>query len=58
MPTRARIPDTVESAIPSVSAISAAVKRNRRSFTIASILSCSVRLATRRGAEERSDKPA
>ena len=30
MPVRARIPDTVESAMPSVSAISAAVKRSAR----------------------------
>ena len=47
-------PETVESAIPSVSAISAAVKRSRRSFAIASTHSGAVRLATGRGAEERS----
>jgi hypothetical protein len=57
-PVRVRMPDTVESAIPSVSAISAAVKRKRRSFTIASTRSCGVRLATRRGADERSHRPA
>jgi hypothetical protein len=58
MPILARIPDTVESAIPSVSAISAAVNRNRRNLTIASTRSSGVRFATRRGADERSDKPA
>src|SRR5205823_13060758 len=58
MPTRVKIPDTVESAIPSVSAISAAVKRSRRSFTIASTRSGRVRFATLRGADERSHNPA
>src|SRR6266545_3213848 len=53
IPERVRILETVESAIPSVSAISAAVKRNRRSFAIASIRSGVVRLATRRA--QRSD---
>ena len=56
-PEPVRIPDTVESAIPSVSAISAAVKRNRRSFTITSTRSSAVRFATRLGAEERSASP-
>ena len=58
IPIRVRIPETVESAIPSVSAISAAVKRIRRSFAIASIRSDAVRLATCRGADERSKSPA
>ena len=49
---------SAESAIPNVSAISAAVKRNRRSFAIASNRSGAVRLATRRGAEERSRSPS
>jgi hypothetical protein len=56
-PSRVRIPETVDSAIASVSAISAAVKRNLRSATIISIRSAGVRLATRRGAEERSSRP-
>jgi hypothetical protein len=46
-----RIPDTVESGIASVSAISAAVIRRRRSFAIAVTRSTDVLLATRRGAE-------
>jgi hypothetical protein len=48
------MPETVESGIPSVSAISAAVKRSRRSFAIACLRSGAVRFATQRGAEERS----
>ena len=56
-PDRFRIPETVESAIPSVSAISAAVKRSRRSLTIASTRSAGVRFATRLGADERSRRP-
>jgi hypothetical protein len=58
IPTLVRIPETVESAIPSVSAISAAVIRSRRSAAIASIRRSSVRLATIAGAEERSSSPA
>ena len=46
------------SSLPNVSAISAAVKRNWRSLAIASTRSGAVRLATRRGAEERSRRPA
>ena len=57
IPILVKIPETVESAIPSTSAISAAVKRNRRSFVIASTRSGAVRLATRRGTDERSNKP-
>jgi hypothetical protein len=53
-----RLPETVESAIPSVSAISAPVKRNRLSAAIASTLRSSVRFATDRGAEDRSSKPS
>jgi hypothetical protein len=49
-----RIPDTVDSANPSVSAISAAVKRSRRNATSASTRSGAVRFAARAGAEERS----
>jgi hypothetical protein len=41
-----RIPETVESAVPNVSASSAAVKRKRRSWAIASTRSSVVRLAT------------
>jgi hypothetical protein len=47
IPIRVRIPATVESGISSVSAISAAVIRNRRSFTITATRSVSVRFATR-----------
>src|ERR687887_1342992 len=55
-PSRVRIPDTVDNGIASVSAISAAVIRSRRSFTITSTRSAAVRFATRRGADERSSK--
>src|SRR3954468_13365614 len=58
MPDLARIPETVDSAIPNVSAISAAVKRKRRSLAIASTRSDEVRLATRCGAEQRSGTPS
>jgi hypothetical protein len=51
------MPDTVESAIPSSSAISGPVNRNRRNAAIASIRRSSVRFATRSGAELRSNKP-
>jgi hypothetical protein len=50
--------DTVESGISSVSAISAAVIRSLRSARITATRSAGVRLATRRGAEERSTRPA
>jgi hypothetical protein len=56
-PCRFKITETVESAIPSSSAISAAVIRNRRRAAIASTRSAGVRLATRLGADERSSKP-
>jgi hypothetical protein len=46
--------DTVDSAIPKSSAISAPVSRNRRSLRIASTRSGAVRLGTSRGADERS----
>jgi hypothetical protein len=52
------MPETVESAISSVSAISAPVMRKLRRATITSTRSWGVRLATRRGAEERSTNPA
>jgi hypothetical protein len=51
------MPDTVESAIPSSSAISGPVNRNRRNAAIASIRRSSVRFATRSGAELRSNNP-
>jgi len=54
MPIRVKIPETVESGIASVSAISAAVIRNRRSVTITATRPGSVRLAPLFGAEERS----
>ncbi len=57
-PTRFRINDTVESAIPSISAISAAVIRRRRRCTIASTRSGGVRRRCRRGREERSTSPS
>ena len=47
-------PDTVDSASSNTSAISAAVKRNLRKAMIASTRPAGVRLATCRGAEERS----
>ena len=58
MPCRLSTTETVESGIASVSAISAAVIRNCRSATITATRSGEVRLATRRGAEERSTRPA
>jgi hypothetical protein len=51
------MPETVESAIPSSSAISAAVKRSRRMATISRTRSSDVRFASPRGREERSSKP-
>ena len=51
-------PTPSRAAISSSSAISAPVIRNRRSAAIASIRRSSVRLATDRGAEERSSSPA
>jgi hypothetical protein len=56
-PSRVRIPETVERAIASVSAISAALMRSCRSATIACTRSARVRLATLFGAEERSSRP-
>ena len=58
MPIRVRMPDTVESAIESSSAISGPVKRSRLSTAIAWTRSSGVRLATRAGAEERSSSPS
>jgi len=58
MPKRVRIPDTVDNAISNTSAISAAVKRSRRKATIASTRPAAVRLATRRGADQRSHRPS
>src|SRR5215217_3409819 len=57
IPMRVRMPETVESAMPSNSAISGPVKRSRRRQAIASTRSSGVRLATRAGAEERSSRP-
>jgi len=58
IPMRVRIPETVESAIPSTSAISAPVNRTRRSAAIASTRRSCVRLATSAGADERSNRPS
>ena len=58
IPIRRKMPETVESGIVSVSAISAAVIRNRRSLAITATRSGEVRLATIVGAEERSTRPA
>jgi hypothetical protein len=57
-PTRRSTADTVESAIDSTSAISAAVIRSRRSLTIASTRRREVRCGIRSGADERSTRPA
>jgi hypothetical protein len=51
------MPETVESAMSSSSAISGPLKRSRRNAAIASIRRSSVRLLTSRGAELRSNKP-
>ena len=56
-PIRARTADTVESGIASASAISAAVKRSRRSAAIAWTRSSGVRCGIERGAEEPSSNP-
>jgi hypothetical protein len=53
-----RIPETVESAIQSDSAISASVNRNRLSAAISSARRSCVRLATTVGSEQRSRSPA
>src|SRR3954471_4147646 len=57
IPIRVRIPDTVDSAIPSVSAISGPVNRNRLRAAIASTRRSQVRFATNLGAEGRSKRP-
>src|ERR671922_194517 len=51
-------PATVEGGMASVSAISAAVIRSQRRARMAATRSAGVRLATRRGAEERSRRPS
>ncbi len=51
------MPDTVESGMRSVSAISGPVNRNRRNAAIAATRRSQVRLATVLGAELRSSKP-
>jgi hypothetical protein len=56
-PIRASHLETVESATPSTSAISAAVIRSRRSASIASRRSDGRREGTRLGAELRSSRP-
>jgi len=56
-PIRASHRETVESAMPNTSAISAAVIRNRRSASIASRRSAGRRDGTRLGAELRSSSP-
>ena len=53
-PIRFSHSETVESARPSTSAISAAVIRTRRSLSIASTRRCGSRVGLRRGREERS----
>jgi hypothetical protein len=53
-----KMPETVESAMSSVSAISGPVIRNRRSAAMQPILVSSVRLATERGADDRSSNPS
>src|SRR4051794_33106130 len=58
IPTRVRIPDTADGAIPSVSAISGPVNRNRLRAAIASTRRSQVRFATNLGAEGRSKRPA
>src|SRR3954471_20119927 len=58
IPIRVRIPDTVDGAIPSVSAISGPVNRNRLRAAIASTRCSQVRFATNLGAEGRSKRPA
>jgi hypothetical protein len=57
MPILVRIPDTVDSGIASSSAISGPVNLTRRNAAIASTRRSQVRLATRCGAELRSNKP-
>src|SRR4051812_41644485 len=57
-PDRREDPRDRRDAIPSSSAISAPVKRSRRSAAIASTRRSSVRLATTAGAEDRSSSPA
>ena len=52
------MPDTVESGIPSASAISGPVNRSRRNAVIASTRRSQVRFATVLGAELRSRNPA
>jgi len=58
IPIRVRIPETVESAMPSVSAISGPVKRSLLSAAITSIRFSSVRCGIEFGAEERSKRPS
>jgi hypothetical protein len=57
IPIRVRVPDTVDSGMAGVSAISGPVSRNRRSAAIASTRRSQVRLATVAGAEDRSSSP-
>jgi hypothetical protein len=52
-----RLPDTVESGMPSTSALCAPVIRNRRSAAIACTRRSSVRVGCRMGVEERSSSP-
>src|SRR4051794_39087219 len=57
-PIRLSAADTVESAIPSTSAISAPVIRNCRRLSIALTRSGAVRCGIRFGADDRSNRPA
>jgi hypothetical protein len=52
------MPETVDSAIASVSAISAPVKRSRRKAAIVATRSSAIRVGTERGAEDRSTRPS
>ena len=54
-PIRVKIPETVESGIPNVSAISDPVSRNRRREAITAIRDSAVRDGTDLGAEQRSN---
>jgi hypothetical protein len=58
IPILVKIPDTVDSAISSSSAISGPVNRNRRNAAIASTRSSLVRLTTALGADDLSTRPA
>jgi hypothetical protein len=58
IPIRVRIPDTVDSGMASVSAISGPVKRSRRNAAMTCTRRSLVRLATVAGVEGRSNSPS